>query len=128
VKLLLDTHALIWFYEMNRKMSATALALILDPANDKLVSPAAYWEMAIKLGTGKLVLAEPFPDFVQHAIFDNGFTILPVEPRHCFPLPTLPRHHNDPFDRLMIAQAIVEDIAVVSIDTAFDPYPVRRLW
>lgn len=128
MRLLLDTHVLIWYYEANPKLSAAALALIADPANEKLVSPASYWEIAIKLGTGKLVLAEPYPDFIQHAVSDNGFAVLPIEPRHCEPLVTLPRHHNDPFDRLIIAQAVVEGISVVSIDPAFDPYPVQRLW
>jgi PIN domain nuclease of toxin-antitoxin system len=128
VRLLLDTHTLIWAYTNDPKLSATAASLILDPANDCVVSPASYWEMAIKLGTGKLTLTEPFPDFIQHAVFDNGFVVLPVEPRHCEPLVTLPRHHNDPFDRLIISQAVVEGISIVGTDAAFDPYPVMRLW
>jgi len=128
VTLLLDTHVLLWYYKTNPKMSATALALVADPANEKFVSPASYWEIAIKLGTGKLTLSEPFPDFIQHAVFDNGFAVLPVEPRHCDPLVTLPRHHNDPFDRLIVSQAIVEGISIVGADTAFDAYPVQRLW
>lgn len=128
MRLLLDTHAVIWAYTNDPKLSTTAANLILDPAHDKLVSPASYWEMAIKLGTRKLILAEPFPDFIQHAVFDNGFAVLPIEPRHCLPLVSLPRHHNDPFDRLMIAQAMVENMPIVSIDPAFDPHPVQRLW
>lgn len=128
MRLLLDTHTLIWYYETHPKMSPAALALLDDPANEKLVSAASYWEIAIKLGTGKLALSEPFPDYIQHAVFDNGFVVLPVEPRHCEPLVTLPRHHNDPFDRLMISQAVVEGISIVGTDTAFDPYPVQRLW
>jgi len=128
VRILLDTHVLIWHYETNPKMSVAALAFIADSANEKLISPASVWEIAIKLGTGKYLFAEPFTDFVQHAIIDNGFRFLPIEPRHCAPLTALPRHHNDPFDRMLIAQAMVESIAVVSADPAFDVYPVTRLW
>lgn len=128
MRILLDTHTLIWAYTNDPKLSATAANLILSPSNECVISPASYWEMAIKLGTGKLTLSEPFPDFIQHAVFDNGFVVLPVEPRHCEPLVTLPRHHNDPFDRLIISQAVVEGISIVGTDTAFDPYPVQRLW
>ena len=109
-------------------MSATARLLIEDVANMKFVSPASYWELAIKVGLGKYALTESYDDFIQHAIFDNGFIILPVEPRHTAVLVSLPLHHRDPFDRLLIAQAMVEGISLVSIDAAFDPYPIARLW
>ena len=75
---MLDTHTLIWHYQTHPQVSAAALALILDPANEKFVSPASYWEIAIKLGTGKYVFAEPFLDFIQHALHDNGFSISPI--------------------------------------------------
>jgi len=125
---LLDAHVLIWHYETNPKMSAAALALIADPANVKLVSPASFWEIAIKLGTGKYLFAESFADFLQHAITDNGFPILPIQPRHCEPLTSLPQHHKDPFDRMLIAQAMVEGMPILSADAAIDAYPVTRLW
>lgn len=128
MRILLDTHTLIWAYSNDPKLSATAADLILDLANECVISPASYWEIAIKLGTSKLALAESFPDFIQQAIHDLGVTILPIEPRHCEPLTSLPRHHNDPFDRLLIAQAIVEKMPIVSIDSAFDPYAITRLW
>lgn len=128
MKILLDTHTLIWAYSNDPKLSATAANLIIDPANQCVISPATYWELAIKLGTGKPILTEPFGDFIQHAIHDNGFTILPIEPRHCEPLTTLSRHHNDPFDRMLIAQAMVEGMPIVSADTSLDAYPIRRLW
>jgi len=128
LRLLLDTHTLIWYFETHAKMSAVALAAILDPANQKLVSPATFWEIAIKLGTGKYIFAESFSEFVQHAIHDNGFAILPIEPSHCEPLVTLPFHHRDPFDRLLISQAMAESISIISADPIFDKYPVQRLW
>lgn len=128
VNLLLDTHTLPWFYLDDPKLSRTADALIQDPANRVFVSPASHWEVAIKVGTGKYVLTVPFAQFVQEAIHDNGFAVLPIEPRHSAFLVGLPLHHKDPFDRMLIAQAHVEAMPVVGVDTAFDPYPVRRLW
>lgn len=128
MKLLLDTHVVIWHYETNPKMSETSIAAIADHANEKLVSLASLWEIAIKLGTGKYLFAESFADFVQHAILDNGFELLPLESRHCEPLTSLPRHHNDPFDRMLVAQALVESISILTADVAFDAYPIFRLW
>jgi PIN domain nuclease of toxin-antitoxin system len=128
VRLLLDTHTLLWFYLGDPQLSATARSLIEDPANEKLVSPASYWELAIKIGLGKYTLTESYEDFIQHAIFDNGFLILPIEPRHTAILVSLPPHHKDPFDRLLVAQAMVEGIPIVIVDPALDPYPITRLW
>jgi PIN domain nuclease of toxin-antitoxin system len=128
VRLLLDTHVLVWYYLDDPHLSTAARLLIEDGANTKVISPASYWEFAIKIGLGKYTLSESYEDFIQHAILDNGFPILPVEPRHTAVLVTLPLHHKDPFDRLMIAQAIVEGIPLVSADTHLDPYPITRLW
>lgn len=128
MNVLLDTHTIIWYYDGDTKLSAHARSQIDDPSNTKFVSPASYWEIAIKLGNGKLSLTEPYPDFVQHAILDNGFSILPIEFRHTSELVTLPKHHGDPFDRLLVAQAIVESLPVISIDPKLDPYPIRRIW
>jgi PIN domain nuclease of toxin-antitoxin system len=79
-------------------LSRTAQDSITDSANIKFVSPASYWELAIKVALGKYQLTETFDEFVQHAIFDNGFTILAIEPRYMSSLITLPQHHRDPFD------------------------------
>jgi PIN domain nuclease of toxin-antitoxin system len=128
VRLLLDTHTLLWFYLGDPQLSAAARTLIEDAANTKLVSPASYWELAITIGLGRYTLTESYDDFIQHAIFDNGFIILPVEPGHTAVLVTLPLHHKDPFDRLLVAQAMVEGIPLLSADPALDPYPVTRLW
>lgn len=128
MRLLLDTHAVIWFYLDDPQLSAPARLLIEDLTNTKFVSPASYWELAIKVGLGKYTLTESYEDFIQHAIFDNGFLILPVEPRHTAALVSLPPHHKDPFDRLLVAQAMVEALSVVSGDRVFDGYPVSRCW
>ena len=128
MNLLLDTHSLLWVYWDDAQLSAAAAGLVTDPNNRVFVSPASHWEIAIKIKTGKLVLRESFLDFVQRAIFDNGFAILPVEPGHTAVVSTLPFHHRDPFDRLLIAQSMSEGIPLVSADVAVDSYGVRRLW
>ena len=128
MRILLDTHALLWFYLGDSKLSHPARTAIEEPTNTKLVSPASYWELAIKLSLGKYVLTESYDEFIQHAILDNGFLILPVEPQHTSQVAALPfvSGHKDPFDRLLVAQAIVEKIPIVSDDEALDQYPVDR--
>lgn len=128
MRVLLDTHTLLWFYLGDAQLSVAARLLIEDAANTKLVSPASYWELAVKVALGKYALTESYDDFIQHAIFENGFHILPIEPRHTGVLVALPHHHKDPFDRLLAAQAMAEGIPLVSVDPAFDPYPITRLW
>lgn len=128
MRLLLDTHAFLWFVLNDPLLSRDAAALIADPNNEIEVSPASYWEIAIKIGIGKYFLAEPLDVFLERELALNQFRILPIEPRHVAPLTSLPFHHRDPFDRLIIAQAMTERIPVVSADAAFDTYPVQRLW
>lgn len=128
MRLLLDTHTLLWFGLDDRRLSVTARGLIEDPANEIAISPASYWEIAIKIGLRKYSLAEPFQSFFEQVIAEYGLQILPIEIRHTAVLTTLPSHHRDPFDRLLIAQAIVEGIPVVSDDLQFDAYPITRLW
>lgn len=128
MRLLLDTHTLLWFYLDDPQLSDPAQAAIVDPNNIKLVSPASYWEIAIKLSIQKYTLRVSYEAFLQESIFDNGFVILPIESRHTAALISLPFHHKDPFDRMLIAQAIVEGIPIVSADSKFDQYPITRLW
>ena len=128
MRLLLDTHAFLWFFTDDPKLSAAALTLIAEPTNEIFVSPASYWEVAIKVSIGKYPLHVPFEQFFTEGIEGNSLTILPMEIRHAHELAALPFHHRDPFDRMIIAQAIVERIPVVSVDPAFDSYNVTRLW
>lgn len=128
MSILLDTHTFLWFVLDDPQLSTSARTLIEDPASDVLVSPATYWEIAIKVGLGKLDLRSPYDDFMQRGIAGNDFSILPIEPKHTSLLTTLPLHHKDPFDRLLAAQAIAEGIPILSVDGRFDPYGVRRLW
>jgi PIN domain nuclease of toxin-antitoxin system len=128
VRLLLDTHAFLWFITNDPQLSATAKALIADPNNEIVVSPASYWETAIKVSIGKYPLSAPYETFITRGIDDNGFKILPIEPRHTAALTTMPFHHRDPFDRLLVAQSHVEKISIVSNDAILDQYGVNRLW
>jgi PIN domain nuclease of toxin-antitoxin system len=128
VRLLLDTQAFLWFVMNEPQLSGTARTLIMDATNDILISPASYWEIAIKVSIRKFELNAPYELFMQRGIDGNNFTILSIEPKHTAVLITLPFHHRDPFDRLLIAQAMVESVPILSNDTVFDAYPVTRLW
>ncbi len=126
--LLLDSHAMLWFFWDDPKLSTAAKTLIEDPDNRKLVSIATCWEIAIKAGLGKLTLGEPSQSFLDREIPRNNFELLSISLDHATSVEDLAQHHKDPFDRLIIAQAIAEGIPIVSSDPAFDAYPVRRLW
>jgi PIN domain nuclease of toxin-antitoxin system len=124
----LDTHTLLWFALGDPQISVTALAAIQAQENAKFVSPASYWEVAIKLRIGKFSLNESFETFMQRAIGGNGFSVMPIEVHHTAVLTTLPFHHRDPFDRLLVAQALTEQLAIVSGDPLLDPYGIQRIW
>lgn len=128
MKLLLDTHALLWFYLDHPLLSGAARSLILDPTQAKLVSPASYWEIAIKISKAKYALTKPYEEFMREAIDLNGFGYLHIEPKHTALLTSMPFHHKDPFDRLLVAQALSENIPIVSADPQLDAYGVTRLW
>ena len=125
---LLDTHAFIWFVLDDPKLSGTAKTLIEDPSTDVLVSPASYWEIAIKVRQKRLDLLAPYADFMHRGLVGNDFDVLHIEPRHCEHTILLPLHHKDPFDRLLAAQALVEGLPIVSVDVKFDQYGVQRVW
>jgi PIN domain nuclease of toxin-antitoxin system len=128
VNLLLDAHALLWFLSDDPQLVPTAKALMEDPANRKLVSLATCWEIAIKVGLKKLDLGESAATFLPRQLPANKFELLGIKLAHVTFVETLPPHHKDPFDRLLIAQALLEAIPIVSADTHFDPYGVKRLW
>jgi PIN domain nuclease of toxin-antitoxin system len=128
MRLLLDTHTFLWFIMGSPHLSAAARSLIEDAANEKFVSVASLWEIAIKLSIGKLTLSAPFDVLIPQQLSLNGFELLNIEIEHAAVVATLPFHHRDPFDRLLIAQAAVEKMSIVGSDTVFDVYPVSRLW
>ena len=125
---LLDTHALLWFLLDDTKLSRTAREVISDSTTKVSVSPATYWEIAIKISLGKYTLDEPYGVFFKRELTTNDFDILPILPRHTVILTDLPFHHRDPFDRLLVAQSIAEQIPLVSCDEVIDNYKVTRLW
>lgn len=127
---LVDTHSLIWYALDDPRLSATARDLIKDPGNQIMVSPASYWEIAIKVSIGKLDLHQSYENFLALCLGPSGFRVIPIEPAHTTRLAALPfpPGHKDPFDRLLIAQAIVEGVPIIGADLAFDDYPVRRIW
>ena len=128
MRLLLDTHTFLWFVLNDPQLSAAAAALIADPANRIEISPASYWEIAIKIRIGKYALPDPLDVFMQRELAVNDFHVLSIEPRHTMPLTTLSFHHRDPFDRLLVAQAMTEEISLVSADSILYAYPIKRLW
>jgi PIN domain nuclease of toxin-antitoxin system len=128
MKLLLDTHALLWFTSSSTKLSAKAKNLIDDPTNLQVVSIVSLWEITIKHSLGRLTLPLPLPDLVAFPITTPQFRLLPIQAAHLLTLDALPHHHNDPFDRLLIAQAIAENLPIISTDPALDAYGVTRLW
>ncbi len=127
-EILLDTHTLLWFLANDPALSATARAAIEDPTNHKLVSIATCWEMAIKAGLRKLRLVEPVAVFLGRELPANNFGLLDITLAHATAVETIPPHQKDPFDRLLIAQAQIEGIRIVSVDALFDPYGVTRIW
>jgi len=129
MRLLLDTHTFLWFIAGDPQLSTTCRTLIEDLNNERLLSMASIWEMAIKVGLGKLPLAQPLETFVPAQMRVNSIALLPIEARHAFEVARLPLHHRDPFDRLLIAQSIVEQTALLSADAAFDAYAdLQRIW
>ncbi len=128
MNLLLDTHAFLWYTLNDSRLSVAASAFIVDPNNIVSISPASYWEIAIKIRTGKYTLPGPYEDFMRRQIRRNNFDILHITIAHTAVVATLPLHHRDPFDRLLIAQSLVEQYPLVSADAVFDRYGVTRLW
>ena len=128
MKLLLDTHALLWFLGGSDRLSAHARTVVEDLSSTRLFSVAGAWEIAIKASLGKLSLNTPFSQLIPGQLHANAIELLPIHPAHMAALVSLPFHHRDPFDRMLVAQATVEGAALVSADPALDAYGVRRIW
>jgi|SRR5579871_268568 len=128
MKLLIDTHSFLWFVNNAPQLSQTAIDLISDANNQVCLSVASVWEMAIKTSTGKLALAQPVDIFVPDQLQRNDLSLLPIDLPHTLRVASLPFHHKDPFDRLLIAQSLVEALPIISVDSIFDLYGVVRLW
>lgn len=127
MRLLLDTHVFIWWDSSPEKLSVEARRLCQDGNNTLILSVASVWEMQIKNQLGKLTLNQPLPALVQSQQQSNGIEILSVHLGHIYALETLPSHHKDPFDRLLIAQAQAEGLTLLSMDPVLRQYPVAVL-
>ena len=128
MRVLLDTHSFLWFIGGNASLPPTARLLVEDASHQPMLSIASLWEMAIKLSIGKLSLGRAFGTLIPEQMRLNGIGLLQIEVAHVLAVVELPFHHRDPFDRLLIAQAMVEQIPIVSGDPAFDSYGIKRLW
>ena len=128
MKVLLDTHAFLWAVTDAPELSRKATRIFEDERNELFLSLASGWELAIKLSLGKLSMAQPLATFLPEQMAVNGIMQLPIELRHIGRVQDLPFHHRDPFDRLLIAQCLVEDLAILSADRVLDAYGVERVW
>jgi PIN domain nuclease of toxin-antitoxin system len=128
MRLLIDTQSVIWYVDQDQRLSPTAHAEIANPANNLLLSAASVWEIAIKVGLGRLTLSLPYRQWMAKAIADLNLSILPITVEYADVQAGLPHHHRDPFDRLIVAQAVVEGIPAVSADPQLDAYGITRVW
>jgi PIN domain nuclease of toxin-antitoxin system len=128
MKLLLDTHALLWFIGNDSQLSAAARENIENPTHEIFVSAASLWEIALKLSLEKLKLPLPFDGVFPRQLEVNGFELLPISCPHLKQLAALPFYHHDPFDRLLIAQSLADGMTIVTRDTAFSSYPAKIMW
>jgi PIN domain nuclease of toxin-antitoxin system len=128
MKLLLDTHTFIWWDSEPDKLSESALALCNVSSNALILSVASAWEIQIKHQLGKLTLRMPLSSIIEGQQKRNRLRILPISLQHALALDTLPLYYKDPFDRILIAQAKVEKVAILSADPVFTKYPIRVRW
>lgn len=131
MRCLLDTHTFLWFVFNSSQLSAAAQSHIADPKNDVLLSVVSIWEIAIKVSIGRLSLSGDIVQFCEDEANANSFSVLPILSKHIRPVQSLPLHHRDPFDRLLIAQSMVEGAALLSADSAFEAYApdgLNRIW
>ncbi|MEZ4731320.1 MAG: type II toxin-antitoxin system VapC family toxin [Caldilineaceae bacterium] len=128
LNLLFDTHSFICGLMPPTKLSSVALAALEDENNRLFVSDVSVWEMQIKVQLGKIRLKQPLQDLLKSQQRDNAVEILPIRTEHSLAIDSLPFHHKDPFDRLLLAQGIVEGLTIVTVDSAFTAYSAKLLW
>ena len=128
MRFLLDTHSLLWFLAGDTSLSQRARRIIENPDDVILVSIASLWEIAIKHSLGKLKLAQPFNELFPHQLSINSISLLDIQLRHVARISNLEFHHRDPFDRLLAAQSLSEEIPILSSDEALDAYGLERIW
>lgn len=125
MRVLIDTNIFLWFIAGSDRLSDSARRTIADIENELLLSVASLWEIAIKSSLGKLELLRPFDQLIPEQLEINDIDVLPIELSHLSRIINLPLHHRDPFDRLIIAQSIVENLPIITSDAKFQQYSVQ---
>ena len=128
MKVLLDTHAFLWLITGDDRLSETARNTYLNPDNSLFFSAASLWEMCIKVSLGKISMKTGWLRTIQNEMTINAIQWLPIELSHCAKVIKLPFHHRDPFDRMLIAQAITENMQLLSRDNRLSAYAIKRIW
>lgn len=128
MRILLDTHSFLWFISGDKRISTKAQDLIADLGNQAMLSVGSLWEIAIKVSLGKLILSKPFDQLMPEQIALNDIEILQISLDDLGVVAELPFHHRDPFDRLIVSQAMTRSIPLLSSDATLDQYPIQRLW
>ena len=126
MRILLDTHAVVWYLDGNEKLLPNHRHLIVDSRNDVFVSTASLWELAIKISIGRLETPRSLSEILA-TLQKQGFEVLPIMPGHTLQVTALPFHHRDLFDRMLIAQALVEHLSLITYDNTFKSYGVKVL-
>lgn len=124
MRVLLDTQCWLWMRAAPQRLSARSRRLLTDPANELLLSAASVWELAIKTALGKVRFSDPFAEFVTSRLAEDGIVPLPVHHSHAMRVAELPTHHRDPFDRLLVAQAQIEALSLLTADRQLESYDV----
>ena len=128
MKVLLDTHTFLWLISGDDRLSETAKKTFLDPGNILFFSAVSLWEICIKISLGKLSLKSGWLKTIQDEMEVNAIQWLSIEMPHCVELTNLPFHHRDPFDRMLVAQAMVDDMQLLSRDNRLSSYQIKRIW
>lgn len=128
MRVLLDTHTFLWWVTNDSVLSDVARSVISNGSNECFVSVASCWEMAIKASIGKLRLSKSVERFVSEEMANNDFQLLPIEFKHVAKVEQMPFHHRDPFDRLLVSQALTEKMSFITIDTVLSDYGIKRIW
>ncbi len=128
MRVLLDTHAFLWWISDDRRLSDRAKEIIGDGSNELYFSAASGWEISIKAGLGRLEVLEDLEPFIADQLSRNAIQALPIYLRHALHTRTLPDHHRDPFDRILVSQAVLEELPLLSADPLVSSYPVEVVW
>lgn len=128
MRALLDTSVFLWFISDSDRLSINARNYIADMGNELILSVASLWEIAIKTSLGKLELLRSFDQLITTQLEENEVEVLPIELNHLSEVIKLPFHHRDPFDRIIIAQSMAEELPVITSDAAFQKYPINVIW